>query len=219
MIDLKSEFAQGLLDSISSGQISRRRFFQKATTAGVLGMMSATAIEKALAAGHAQTSKRRSQEEEYDFIVVGAGSAGCVMARRLVEASDARVLVLEAGSSEQGQKRISVPSLWTSNLASDVDWKYSFAPSRHVDHRSIFLSRGRVLGGSSSTNALVWARGHSSDYDGWEAAGNPGWGHASVLPLFKKIEDWEDGETELRGVGRVRFAWSVQSNCIPWPPL
>ncbi|MEJ1962787.1 MAG: GMC family oxidoreductase N-terminal domain-containing protein [Gammaproteobacteria bacterium] len=138
--------------------------------------------------------------DEFDFIVVGAGSAGCVVARRLVERG-LRVLILEAGPSDENLRSLSDPVLWASNIASDHDWKYFFDSSPHVDHRRILLSRGKVLGGSSSINALVWARGHSSDFDRWAADGNEGWDFESVLPFFKKAEDWEDGETELRGAG------------------
>jgi choline dehydrogenase-like flavoprotein len=138
--------------------------------------------------------------DEFDFIIVGAGSAGCVVARRLVERG-VRVLIVEAGPSDENVQSLSDPVRWASNIASDYDWQYFFEPSPHVDHRRVLLPRGKVLGGSSSINALVWARGHSSDFDGWAAAGNEGWGFRSVLPFFKKSEDWEDGETDLRGAG------------------
>lgn len=138
--------------------------------------------------------------DEFDFIIVGAGSAGCVVARRLVERG-VRVLIIEAGPDDKNIQSLAEPALWASNIASDYDWKYFFEPSPHVDHRSVLLARGKVLGGSSSINALVWARGHSSDFDGWAAAGNEGWDFRSVLPFFRKAEDWEDGETDLRGAG------------------
>ncbi len=138
---------------------------------------------------------------DFDHIVVGAGSAGCVVARRLAERG-LRVLILEAGASDANVKALSEPVSWVSNIASDYDWKYCFEPSPHVDNRRILLSRGKVLGGSSSINALVWARGHASDFDDWAtAAENDRWCFKSVLPFFKKSEDWEDGETELRGAG------------------
>jgi choline dehydrogenase len=87
------------------------------------------------------------------------------------------------------------------NLGSPYDWAYRYEPSPHVAHRAIPLSLGKVLGGSGRINAMVWARGHRADYEGWAEAGNPGWDFHSVLPLFKQAEDWEDGESEFRGAG------------------
>ena len=87
------------------------------------------------------------------------------------------------------------------NIGSRYDWAYRYEPSPHVAGRSIPLSLGKVLGGSGSINGMVWARGHRADYDGWAEAGNAGWDFNSVLPLFKKSEDWEDGASEFRGAG------------------
>src|SRR5215467_13462260 len=137
----------------------------------------------------------------YDFVIVGAGSAGCVVARRLLDGTDATVLVLEAGGSDQGVNSLWDPPQWVKNIGSPYDWAYRYEPSPHVDYRSIPLSLGKVLGGSGSINGMVWARGHRADYDGWAEAGNAGWDFHSVLPLFKMSEDWEDGGSEFRGAG------------------
>jgi len=137
----------------------------------------------------------------YDYVIVGAGSAGCVVARRLVDGTDATVLLLEAGGSDEGVQSISNPPQWAENLGSRYDWAYRYEPSPHVDGRSIPLALGKVLGGSGSINAMTWARGNRADYDGWAQAGNAGWDFHSVLPLFKKSEDWEDGASEFRGAG------------------
>lgn len=142
-----------------------------------------------------------SLSQGFDYVIVGAGSAGCVVARRLLEDTDATVLLLEAGGTDEGVATISNPPQWVENIGSPRDWTYFYEPTPRVDNRSLLLSRGKVLGGSGSINALVWARGHRADYDGWAAAGNEGWDWDSVLPLFKKSEDWEDGATELRGAG------------------
>ncbi len=137
----------------------------------------------------------------YDYVIVGAGSAGCTVARRLVDGTDATVLLLEAGGSDEGVQSISNPPQWVENIGSRYDWAYHYEPSPHVAGRSIPLPLGKVLGGSGSINAMVWTRGHRADYDAWAEAGNAGWDFHSILPLFKKSEDWEDGASEFRGAG------------------
>jgi choline dehydrogenase len=136
----------------------------------------------------------------YDYIIVGAGSAGCVIARRLVDA-DASVLLVEAGGQGGRDANLSNPPQWVENFGSRYDWAYRYEPSPHVFGRSIKLGLGKMLGGSGSINGMIWARGDRSDYDGWAAADNPGWDFHSMLPLFKQSEDWEDGASEFRGSG------------------
>src|SRR5215813_1917739 len=140
-------------------------------------------------------------DSSYDYVIVGAGSAGCVVAHHLVDGTDATVLLLEAGGSGEGVASLSNPPQWVENLGSPYDWAYRYEPSPHVAGRSIPLPLGKVLGGGGSINGMVWVRGHRADYDGWAEAGNAGWDFESVLPLFKKSEDWEDGATEFRGAG------------------
>ncbi len=144
---------------------------------------------------------RRNKDEitDFDYIIVGAGSAGCVIARRLIDGTEASVLLLEAGGTDEGIASIANPSQWVENIGAAHDWNYTYSPSPHTDDRSIFLSRGKVLGGSGSTNALIWLRGNRTDFDDWAQAGNPGWDYDSVLPLFKRSEDWEDGASDYRG--------------------
>jgi choline dehydrogenase len=108
---------------------------------------------------------------EYDFIIVGGGSGGAVVARRLAERSDATILLIEAGPTDIGVAAIDDPARWTSLLRGAFDWGYDYAPTPHINGRTIGIPRGRVLGGSSSINAMIWYRGHPSDYDTWEAAG------------------------------------------------
>src|SRR5262250_3304774 len=147
-----------------------------------------------------EAERGKTLARSYDYVIVGAGSAGCVVARRLVDGSDATVLLLEAGGSGEGSS-LSNPPQWVENIGSRYDWAYRYEPSPHVEHRSLPLALGKVLGGSGSINAMIWTRGHRADYDGWAEAGNAGWDFNSVLPLFQKAEDWEDGASEFRGAG------------------
>jgi choline dehydrogenase len=147
------------------------------------------------------SGRGKALARSYDYVIVGAGSAGCVVARRLVDGTDATVLLLEAGGPGEGAASLSNPPQWVENLGSPYDWGYRYEPGPHVAGRSIPLSLGKVLGGSGSINGMVWVRGHRADYDGWAAAGNTGWDFNSVLPLFKKSEDWEGGGSEFRGAG------------------
>jgi choline dehydrogenase len=149
---------------------------------------------------HRETERGKAIAPSYDYVIVGAGS-GCVVARRLVDGTDTTVLLLEAGGSDEGVKSMSNPPQWVENLGSRYDWACRYEASPHVEHRSIPLALGKVLGGSGSINALTWARGNRADYDAWAEAGNPGWDFNSVLPLFKKSEDWEGGASAFRGAG------------------
>jgi len=138
---------------------------------------------------------------QYDYIIVGAGSGGCVVARRLVDNTDANILILEAGDGNAEVETIENPLRWLENIGSVHDYFYPYQPSDSVNGRTIYAPRGKVLGGSGSINAMVWTRGNKDDYNGWANAGNVGWDYNSVLPLFKKIEDWEGGETDFHGSG------------------
>ena len=133
----------------------------------------------------------------FDYVIVGAGSAGCVLAARLSEDPDVKVLLLESGPPDV-KENIHVPLGYLQLGGTDVDWDYHSAPEAHCDGRRITLPRGRVLGGSSSINAMVYIRGNHLDYDEW---GVPGWAWADLLPYFVKAEDNERGASVLHGVG------------------
>ncbi|MGB8383128.1 MAG: GMC family oxidoreductase N-terminal domain-containing protein, partial [Dermatophilaceae bacterium] len=136
----------------------------------------------------------------YDYLVVGAGSAGCVLAARLTENPDVSVLLLEAGPSER-RPEVTVPLLFPRLFGTRRDWGYRTEPQPALDGRRLYWPRGRMLGGSSSLNDMVWIRGHRSDYDGWAAAGASGWSYADLLPYFQRAEDAPDGDRAYHGLG------------------
>jgi choline dehydrogenase len=136
----------------------------------------------------------------YDYIIVGAGSAGCTLANRLSEDSQTSVLLLEAGGNDKEQK-IHIPAAFSQLFKSAYDWAYYTEEEAGMANRKMYWPRGKVLGGSSSINAMIYIRGHRHDYDSWRDAGNEGWGYADVLPYFKKAENQERGPDEYHGVG------------------
>lgn len=137
---------------------------------------------------------------EFDYIVVGAGSAGCVIASRLSEERDISVLLLEAGA-EDTKPEIHDPSKWRALLGSEVDWGYQTEAEPGYGGRRINCNRGKVLGGSSSINAMVYIRGNRWDYDHWSELGCSGWSFEEVLPYFIKSEHQERGQSALHGTG------------------
>jgi choline dehydrogenase len=136
----------------------------------------------------------------YDYVVVGGGSAGCVVASRLSEDAQRSVLLLEAGG-EDSKQEIHVPAAFSKLFKSEVDWAYYTEPEPHANHRKLYWPRGKMLGGSSSINAMIYIRGNRRDYDQWAALGNEGWSFNDVLPYFKKAQHQERGASEYHGVG------------------
>jgi choline dehydrogenase len=137
----------------------------------------------------------------YDYVIVGAGSAGCVLAARLSEDPGVRVLLLEAGPPDDALE-IRMPAAFTGLYKSPYDWGFETTPQEHANGRTVYWAGGRTLGGSSSTNAMTYVRCNPYDFDTWrDVHGCEGWGYADVLPYFLKAEDQQRGESPYHGVG------------------
>ncbi|MCP5200287.1 MAG: GMC family oxidoreductase N-terminal domain-containing protein [Gammaproteobacteria bacterium] len=153
---------------------------------------------------------------EYDYIIVGAGTAGCVLANRLSAEREASVLLIEAGGRDD-YFWIDIPVGYLYTIGNPrTDWCYRTEPDDGLNGRSIGYARGRVLGGCSSINAMIYMRGQAADYDHWAALGNRGWGWNDVLPVFRQSEDYQHGASEYHGAGgELR----VEERRVNWPIL
>jgi choline dehydrogenase len=151
--------------------------------------------------------------EEYDYIVVGAGTAGCVVAARITQDAGVRVLLVEAGSAER-TRAMAVPNAWPENLGSAADW--ADVTTGQADAGAVAYPRGRALGGSGAINAMAHVRGHRAVYDGWAASGAQGWGFTDLLPYFRRSERAEGRDPALRGTeGPVRVAPAADTDRHP----
>jgi choline dehydrogenase len=153
-----------------------------------------------------QLRLRSELRARYDFIVCGSGSSGSVVARRLAENPDVNVLLLEAGGTDD-VPRVMDPGQWFQNLGSERDWSLVGEPNPHLNGRSIFSNMGKVLGGGSSINTMVWARGHRDDWDFFASeSGDMAWNYQAVLNLYRRIEDWHgEPDPKYRGTGGPVF--------------
>ncbi len=138
----------------------------------------------------------------YDYIVVGAGSAGCAVVGRLTEAG-AQVLVVEAGGPDD-QQEIHVPAAFPALFKTPLDWDYETEPQKFLNARRDYWPRGKMFGGSSSINAQIYQRGAHADYDAWAGLGNEGWAWDDLLPLFKQSQHQERGPSEYHGRSEER---------------
>ena len=196
-----------------SGELGSDAFIRAAVALGADKV--AMRAEKLLAISANQARLRASLQASYDYIVVGSGAAGAVVARRLAENPNLHVLLLEAGETDL-ESNMLVTESWFMAQGTEVDWNFAAEPSTALDGRSIRHAAGRALGGSTSINGMIWARGHRRDYDEWAAiTGDAAWGYDNILSIYKRIEDWHGAQDDARrGSGGPVF---VQSAPDPHP--
>ncbi|MFJ3056817.1 GMC family oxidoreductase [Herbaspirillum sp. NPDC087042] len=191
-----------LEQALATGKIERRHFIKLAAALGMSAASIQSIAQQAEAIASNQAERARELQAAYDYIVVGAGSSGCVVASRLSENPDVSVLLLEAGGSDDAPSILD-PGVWYTNLGTEREWGDKSLPQRHLHQRTLSLAMGRAIGGGSSINVMAYARGHKSDYDYWAAeAGDPSWNYDHVLAIYKRIEDWQGNpDPAYRGQG------------------
>ena len=194
----RGDILNALEAQLYRGTLDRRSFLKMAVAAGVSLSVAEAIAQDGDAAAINQLYNAQSLKKSYDYIVIGSGSGGSVVAGRLAEETDAEILVLEAGGSDQVDA-VQIPGMWPTNLRSERDWGHTADASPDVNGRSLILPMGKVVGGGSSINVMVWARGHKNDFDFWAAeTGDDGWNYESVLGIYRRIEDWQGTPDEKR---------------------
>lgn len=193
------ESINALIDAAYAGRIDRRNFCKALVAAGMTAATASDMAEHAALAQSIQGAALASLKSEYDYVIVGAGSSGCVMANRLSADGRTTVLLIEGGGTNIEQEKISDPRVYTRNFGTDTDWCYKSTPQAHLNNRVIVAPVGKIVGGGSSINATVWLKGDKADYDTWERAAGPGWGFDDIVRNFKKAERYAGGESTIRG--------------------
>ncbi len=186
---------------LAQKRISRRGFIHMMTAAGMTAASASILADSTMAIAQTQEFNTANLRAEYDYIVCGAGSAGCVVAAQLAEDGSKSVLLLEAGGSDDVEKVLS-PLWFQVFLDPDYFWVFNGEPEGHINHRKPLLPMGKVIGGGSSVNALVYSRGHKADYDGWaELLDDDRWSYDNVLSVFRRIEHFNGPADPRRGRG------------------
>ncbi|MDM0035822.1 GMC family oxidoreductase N-terminal domain-containing protein [Variovorax sp. J22P271] len=210
MTGTKQQQAAARLDllqaQLMAGRLDRRGFLRMAAAAGTSGLAAMTLADKALAIAANQAELRGALKPRYDYIVCGSGSSGAVVARRLAEDPQVQVLLLEAGGAADAPSILN-PAVWYTNIGGPFDWGFKTVPRPGLNNRSIAMPMGKAIGGGSSINATVWARGHKNDWDLWaREAGDSAWDYQHVLAIYKRIEDWQgEPDAARRGKGGLVF--------------
>lgn len=184
----KEALASGL-DALARRKLSRRQFVSGAVAAYGLSLADAMWLSEVAAQGAAnQAALNRSLAADYDVVIVGGGTAGCVLAARLSENGARRVLLIEGGGDARDAENVRNPLMWGRNIGSPLDWGYRTVPQEGLGGRVIPYPRGRLLGGSSAINAMIYVRGNPTDFEPWAAAGGATWSYASLATVFEKLE-------------------------------
>lgn len=179
-----------LEEQFEAGQLSRRGFIRAMAALGLVA-----SVPMVLGSRHAKASAA----DGYDYVIIGAGSAGCALAAKLAEDPSKNILVIEAGPADTHQA-IQIPVAFPQLFKTPFDWDYTSTPQGGLAGNTVYIPRGKVYGGSSSINAMIYMRGHPSNYDDW-ANENPGWSYKELLPYFVRGEDNSRGESPVHGVG------------------
>ncbi len=187
-------------------EIDRPTFIERAANLGLPAPAIGDAADKFMAIAANQAARRATLRSSYDYIVIGSGASGSVVARRLAENQDAQVLPLEAGG-EDLKPGILIPETWFFNQGGEFDWNFAAERSPSVNNRSIAQAMGKAIGGGTSINGMVWARGHKNDFDHWaKEAGDDAWNYRHVLDIYRRIEDWHGvPDPQRRGSGGEDF--------------
>jgi choline dehydrogenase len=196
---IRGEAINALIDAAYAGRISRRKFLKALIAAGITATAARDMVEHAALAQSVQGALLADLKSEYDYVIVGAGSAGCIMAHRLSQNGRSSVLVIEGGGTDINQEKIADPRAYTRNFGTNTDWGYKSTPQTHLNNRVIVAPVGKIIGGGSSINATVWLKGDKADYDQWEVAAGPNWGFEQIIRNFKKVDRYAGGEGIIRG--------------------